>query len=101
VKNLTDHSSKNGSGAPPASPAIPPAASPARAALAWHGTLSEMGMVVISSSLPVGPIAQTLSENGEPVGRRRWCGRFLGLRTISPGTQECSANLDIQNCEWS
>jgi hypothetical protein len=27
-----------------------------------------MGMVVISSSLAVGPIAQTLSENGEPQG---------------------------------
>src|ERR1700730_2395297 len=40
----------------------------AHAALAWHGTLSEMGMVVISSSLAVGPIAQTLSENGEPIG---------------------------------
>jgi NAD(P)H-dependent FMN reductase len=39
-----------------------------RAALAWHGTLSEMGMVVISSTLSVGPIAQTLSENGEPIG---------------------------------
>jgi NAD(P)H-dependent FMN reductase len=39
-----------------------------RAALAWHGTLSEMGMVVISSSLAVGGIAQTLGENGEPLG---------------------------------
>jgi hypothetical protein len=27
-----------------------------------------MGMVVISSSLAVGPIAQTLGENGEPLG---------------------------------
>src|SRR3954471_14843914 len=39
-----------------------------RAALAWHGTLSEMGMVVISSTLAVGPIAQTLSEAGAPIG---------------------------------
>jgi NAD(P)H-dependent FMN reductase len=39
-----------------------------RAALAWHGTLSEMGMVVISSTLAVGPIAQTLSEVGAPIG---------------------------------
>jgi NAD(P)H-dependent FMN reductase len=39
-----------------------------RAALAWHGTLSEMGMVVISNTLAVGPIAQTLSENGAPIG---------------------------------
>jgi NAD(P)H-dependent FMN reductase len=40
----------------------------ARAALAWHGTLSEMGMVVISSSLAVGPIAQSLSAEGRPIG---------------------------------
>src|ERR1700716_4160286 len=40
----------------------------ARAALAWHGTLSEMGMVVISSSLAVGPISQTLSADGKPLG---------------------------------
>ena len=39
-----------------------------RAALAWHGTLSEMGMVVISSSIAVGPIAQTLTEDGKPTG---------------------------------
>lgn len=39
-----------------------------RAATAWHGTLSEMGMVVISSTLSVGPISQTLSEQGEPLG---------------------------------
>src|ERR1700693_1296754 len=32
----------------------------ARAALLWHGTLSEMGMIVISSTLAVGPIAQAL-----------------------------------------
>ena len=40
----------------------------ARAATAWHGTLSEMGMVVVSSTIAVGPIAQTLSEGGEPIG---------------------------------
>jgi NAD(P)H-dependent FMN reductase len=40
----------------------------ARAALSWHGTLSEMGMVVISSSVAVGPIAQTLSAEGKPIG---------------------------------
>jgi len=39
----------------------------ARASTAWHGTLSEMGMVVISSTIGVGPIAQTLSEKGEPI----------------------------------
>jgi NAD(P)H-dependent FMN reductase len=40
----------------------------ARAALVWHGTLSEMGMVVISSTIAVGPIAQSLSADGNPSG---------------------------------
>jgi NAD(P)H-dependent FMN reductase len=40
----------------------------ARAALMWHGTLSEMGMVVISSTIAVGPIAQSLSAEGNPSG---------------------------------
>src|SRR6266704_6162867 len=39
-----------------------------RAAIAWHGTLSEMGMVVISSTIAAGPISQTLSEYGKPIG---------------------------------
>ena len=34
----------------------------------WHGILSEMGMVVISSVLAVGPIAQTLDDAGRPIG---------------------------------
>ena len=38
-----------------------------RAATAWHGTLSEMGMVVISSTIAVGQIAQSLSADGEPI----------------------------------
>jgi NAD(P)H-dependent FMN reductase len=39
-----------------------------RAATAWHGTLSEMGMVVVSSTIAAGPIAQTLSADGKPIG---------------------------------
>jgi NAD(P)H-dependent FMN reductase len=39
-----------------------------RAATAWHGTLSEMGMVVVSSTIAAGPIAQTLSVDGRPTG---------------------------------
>lgn len=46
----------------------------ARSNLLWHGTLSEMGMVVISSTVTVGSIAQTLDTAGEPVGD---AGRFL------------------------
>ena len=40
----------------------------ARSNLLWHGTLSEMGMVVISSTVTVGPITQTLDAAGEPLG---------------------------------
>jgi hypothetical protein len=34
----------------------------------WHGTLSEMGMVVVSSTISAGPVVQTLSEDGKPIG---------------------------------
>lgn len=40
----------------------------ARSNFVWHGTLSEMGMVVISSTITVGPIGQTLTEDGKPIG---------------------------------
>jgi NAD(P)H-dependent FMN reductase len=40
----------------------------ARAATAWHGTLSEMGMVVISSTITVGSIAQALTDEARPSG---------------------------------
>jgi NAD(P)H-dependent FMN reductase len=40
----------------------------ARSNFIWHGTLSEMGMVVISSTLTVGPIAETLDQDGVPIG---------------------------------
>jgi NAD(P)H-dependent FMN reductase len=40
----------------------------ARSSLVWHGTLSEMGMIVISSTLTVGPIADALGVDGKPVG---------------------------------
>lgn len=40
----------------------------ARAGAAWHGTLSEMGMVVIPSTLTVGPIGQALDEGGGAIG---------------------------------
>lgn len=39
-----------------------------RAALQWHGTLSEMGMIVVSSTLAVGPIGEALSPDGTPTG---------------------------------
>ena len=40
----------------------------ARANYAWHATLSEMGLVVISSTITVGPIAETLDADGRPIG---------------------------------
>jgi len=39
-----------------------------RACYAWHNILSEMGMVVISSTLAVGEIGHALSPEGQPVG---------------------------------
>ena len=39
-----------------------------RANLVWHGIMSEMGMVAISSTLAVGPIAATLDADGMPTG---------------------------------
>ena len=40
----------------------------ARSNYVWHATLSEMGMVVISSTLTVGPIGQTLDHDCRPLG---------------------------------
>jgi NAD(P)H-dependent FMN reductase len=40
----------------------------ARANVAWHATLSEMGMVVVSSTITVGAIGGTLDAAGEPTG---------------------------------
>ena len=40
----------------------------ARANLVWHATLSEMGMVVISSTLTVGEITQALDADSRPTG---------------------------------
>ena len=69
LKNLTDHFLEEWFWRPAAIASYSAGRlSGVRAATAWHGTLSEMGMVVISSTIAVGPIAQTLSEQGEPTG---------------------------------
>ena len=39
-----------------------------RAGLAWHGILSEMGMVVVSSTLAVGSIGHAFDSDGTPAG---------------------------------
>ncbi|MDB5640982.1 MAG: NADPH-dependent reductase [Hyphomicrobiales bacterium] len=40
----------------------------ARSNSIWHGTLSEMGMAVISSTLTVGQIAEAIDPQGKPTG---------------------------------
>ncbi|MBR1210009.1 NAD(P)H-dependent oxidoreductase [Bradyrhizobium sp. JYMT SZCCT0180] len=69
LKNLTDHFLEEWFWRPAAIVSYSAGRlSGARAATAWHGTLSEMGMVVISSTIGVGPIAQTLTDDGRPTG---------------------------------
>ena len=69
LKNLTDHFLEEWFWRPAAIASYSAGRfSGARAATAWHGTLSEMGMVVVSSTIAVGPIAQTLDANGAPTG---------------------------------
>src|SRR5260370_5401709 len=78
LKNLTDHFLEEWFWRPAAIASYSAGRfSGARAATAWHGTLSEMGMVVISSTIAVGPIAQTLSEEAKPNGEG---GKALGHR---------------------
>jgi NAD(P)H-dependent FMN reductase len=69
LKNLTDHFLEEWYWRPAAIVSYSGGRlSGARSNFLWHGTLSEMGMVVISSTLTVGPISQTLSATGEPIG---------------------------------
>src|SRR3954464_14084363 len=69
LKNLTDHFLEEWFWRPAAIASYSAGRiSGARAATAWHGILSEMGMVVVSSTIAVGPIGQSLSAEGEPVG---------------------------------
>jgi NAD(P)H-dependent FMN reductase len=69
LKNLTDHFLEEWFWRPAAIASYSAGRlSGAHAVTAWHGTLCEMGMVVISSTIAVGPIAQTLSEDGRPIG---------------------------------
>src|SRR3979490_1416978 len=69
LKNLTDHFLEEWFWRPAAIASYSAGRfAGARAATAWHGTLSEMGMVVISSTIAAGPISQTLSADGKPIG---------------------------------
>jgi NAD(P)H-dependent FMN reductase len=75
LKNLTDHFLEEWFWRPAAIASYSASRlSGTRSSYAWHNTLCEMGMVVISSSLAVGPIDRTLDERGEPTGE---AGAFL------------------------
>ena len=69
LKNLTDHFLEEWFWRPAAVVSYSPGRlAGARADSAWHPILSEMGMVVISSTVAVGPIAQTFDAEGQPIG---------------------------------
>ena len=70
LKNLTDHFLEEWFWRPAAIASYSAGRfSGAWAATAWHGSLSEMGMVVVSSTIAVGPIAQALDVDGAPIGQ--------------------------------
>ena len=69
LKNLTDHFLEEWFWRPAAIASYSAGRfAGARAGLAWHGILSEMGMVVVSSTLAVGGIGHALDAAGEPTG---------------------------------
>ncbi|WP_419814269.1 NADPH-dependent FMN reductase [Glacieibacterium sp.] len=69
LKNLTDHFLEEWFWRPAAVASYSAGRfAGARAALAWHGILSEMGMVVTSAPLAVGGIGQAFDAGGEPAG---------------------------------
>jgi NAD(P)H-dependent FMN reductase len=69
LKNLTDHFLEEWFWRPAAIASYSAGRfAGARAGLIWHGTLSEMGMIVISSTISVGPISQALDDAGRPTG---------------------------------
>jgi NAD(P)H-dependent FMN reductase len=69
LKNLTDHFLEEWFWRPAAIASYSAGRfAGARAAVMWHGTLSEMGMVVVSSTISAGPITQTLDQDGKPIG---------------------------------
>ena len=69
LKNLTDHFLEEWFWRPAAIASYSAGRlAGAHASVAWHATLTEMGMVVISSTLNVGGIGQALNGTGEPTG---------------------------------
>ena len=69
LKNLTDHFLEEWFWRPAAIASYSAGRfSGVRSGTIWHSILSEMGMVVVSSTLAVGPISQTLDADGRPTG---------------------------------
>ncbi len=69
LKNLTDHFLEEWYWRPAAIASYSAGRlAGAHASVAWHGTLSEMGMVVVSSTLTVGGIGHALDAQGQPTG---------------------------------
>ena len=69
LKNLTDHYLEEWFWRPAAIASYSGGRlSGAHAAVSWHGTLSEMGMVVISSTLAVASISTALDADNKPFG---------------------------------
>jgi NAD(P)H-dependent FMN reductase len=69
LKNLTDHFLEEWFWRPAAIASYSAGRlAGARSNSMWHATLSEMGMVVISSTLTVGPIKDAIDEHGKPTG---------------------------------
>ena len=69
LKNLTDHFLEEWFWRPAAIASYSAGRfSGVRSGSIWHAILSEMGMVVVSSTLAVGPISQTLDADGKPTG---------------------------------
>jgi NAD(P)H-dependent FMN reductase len=69
LKNLTDHFLEEWFWRPAAIASYSAGRlSGARSNSIWHAIRSEMGMLVISSTITVGPISQTLDADGRPTG---------------------------------
>jgi NAD(P)H-dependent FMN reductase len=69
LKNLTDHFLEEWFWRPAAIASYSAGRfSGVRSGTVWHGILSEMGMLVVSSTLAVGPISQTLDADDKPIG---------------------------------
>ncbi|MBN8832223.1 MAG: NAD(P)H-dependent oxidoreductase [Sphingomonadales bacterium] len=69
LKNLTDHYLDEWAGRPAGLLSYSAGRlGGARSNSAWHATLTEMGMVVIPSTIAVGGITQSLDEHGQPIG---------------------------------